>query len=125
MDKAAPQTTARAAPRLWPVNQSVGCELLESGGFGGGGLTEFSASLILSHEWRTAMAKPVWTSPVSGAPSKNHEKRAGVGVHVRHPILELGGTTKGKDRVIAAAGHESIEIVDLVAEVESDKIGQA
>src|SRR5204863_6100936 len=76
MDNAAPQTTARAAPRLWPVNQSVGCELLESGGFGGGGLSELSASLILSHEWRTAMAKPVWTSPVSGAPSKNHEKRA-------------------------------------------------
>src|SRR5947207_15410078 len=77
MDKAAPQTTARAAPRLWPVNQSVGCQVLESGGFGGGGLTELSASLILSHEWRTAMAKPVWTSPVSGAPSTNHEKRAG------------------------------------------------
>src|SRR6266481_5808543 len=77
MDKAAPQTTARAAPRLWPVNQSVGCEVLESGDLVGGGLTELTASLILSHECRTAMAKPVWTSPASGAPSKNHEKRAG------------------------------------------------
>src|SRR5437660_4236671 len=81
MEKAAPHTTAIAAPRLWPVNQNVRCEVVESparsGVLGGGGINWLTASVILSQECRTAMAKPVWTSPVSGAPSKNHEKRAG------------------------------------------------